>query len=125
LVGGPPPHDPAAAATVALGLVERGEDDDDPFPRVRAGIAHGPVVQRLGDVFGQTVNLAARVTSAARPGAVLVDQGVHDVLCGDHGDSPAAEERRFALRRVRRASVKDYSGLRVWALRRGDGDRTG
>ncbi|WP_299058272.1 adenylate/guanylate cyclase domain-containing protein [uncultured Nocardioides sp.] len=116
---------PAAAASIALGLVERGEDDDDPFPRVRAGIAHGPVVQRLGDVFGQTVNLAARVTSAARPGAVLVDQGVHDLLCPDHGDSPAAEDRRFALRRVRRASVKDYSGLRVWALRRGDGDRTG
>ena len=72
--------DPAAAVAVALELASRGADEDDPFPAVRAGIAHGPVVRRLGDVFGSTVNAASRLTSAARPGSVLVDAGVHEAL---------------------------------------------
>ncbi|GAA1905075.1 adenylate/guanylate cyclase domain-containing protein [Nocardioides lentus] len=125
--------DPAAAAEIALALVERGAGDDD-FPGVRAGVSYGEVVARLGDVFGETVNLAARLTSAARPGTVLVESGVHDLLCGDHdegGDRDGADveadgaghaggrdDPPYDLRRVRRASVKNYPGLRVWALRR-------
>ena len=54
---------------------ERGADEDDQFPQVRAGIAYGEVVSRLGDVYGPTVNIAARLTSVARPGTVLVDRG--------------------------------------------------
>ena len=46
-----------AAAGIALRMAERGADDEDGFPEVRAGLAHGPVVSRLGDVFGGTVNL--------------------------------------------------------------------
>ncbi len=100
-----------AAADVALRMTEQGADHDDEFPEVRAGLAHGPVVSRLGDVFGGTVNLAARLTSAARPGTVLVDEGAHDALGADDG-SP------FALRRVHRLSAKGYSKLPAWALRR-------
>lgn len=40
---------------------------------VRVGVATGPVVSRLGDVFGPTVNLANRLTAVAPPGTVLVD----------------------------------------------------
>lgn len=79
---------PRAAADAASALVRSGEDEDDAFPRVRAGIAHGWVVHRLGDVYGATVNIASRLTSVARPGTVLVDQGAHDVLCPDHGERP-------------------------------------
>ena len=63
--------DPAAAADVALLLTARGEDPDDPFPSVRAAIAHGEVVSRLGDVFGPVGEhrLAADVAGAARHGA--------------------------------------------------------
>ena len=68
--------DPVAAAEIALALVERGLDEDDPFPAVRAGLSFGPVVSRLGDVFGPTVNIAARLTSVARPGTVVVDRGL-------------------------------------------------
>lgn len=101
--------DLTAAADVALRMTERGADEDDEFPDVRAGLAHGPVVSRLGDVFGGTVNLAARLTSAARPDTVLVDEGAHDAL----GDTDA-----FTLRRVHRLSAKGYSRLPAWALRR-------
>ena len=106
--------DPAAAARIAHTLVAMGSDEDDPFPQVRAGIAFGDVVTRLGDVLGPTVNIAARLTGVARDGTVLVDDGMHDQL----EDDPA-----WSLRRVPRASVKGYSSLRPWALRRReDGD---
>ncbi|MCB0894166.1 MAG: adenylate/guanylate cyclase domain-containing protein [Nocardioides sp.] len=99
----------ADAAETALLLTERGADHDDPFPEVRAGLAHGAVVSRLGDVFGPTVNIAARLTSVARPGTVLVDLGAHDELEAD----PA-----YLLRSVRRTAVKGYARLQPFALRR-------
>ncbi|MDF9714891.1 adenylate/guanylate cyclase domain-containing protein [Nocardioides sp. ChNu-153] len=72
--------DPVQAAEVALALTTRGADADDPFPEVRAGLAYGEVVIRLGDVYGSTVNIAARLTSIARPGTVVVDSGLQEVL---------------------------------------------
>jgi adenylate cyclase len=41
------------------------------FPGVRVGLHTGPAVQRGGDWFGATVNLAARVSSIALAGEVL------------------------------------------------------
>ena len=41
-------------------------------PAIRVGLHHGPAVQRDGDFFGSTVNLAARVSSVATGGEVLV-----------------------------------------------------
>ena len=58
----------ATAVDIALDLVDRGEDS----PGVRCGLAFGPTVGLGGDVFGPTVNLAARLTSVARPGRVLL-----------------------------------------------------
>lgn len=101
---------PASAIEIALTLTARGDDEDDPFPAVRVGIAHGPVVRRLGDVFGSTVNAAARLTSAARPGTVVVDQGVHEAL-GSHDDS----ELRW--RKLRRVPAKGFSHLDAWRVK--------
>ncbi|QIK74834.1 adenylate/guanylate cyclase domain-containing protein [Nocardioides piscis] len=80
----------STAAEIALALTARGRDSDDLFPDVRAGIAYGAVVNRLGDVFGATVNIASRLTSVARPGTVVVDRGAHAVLTGE--DAPDADE---------------------------------
>jgi len=41
------------------------------FPVPRAGLHHGPVIERGGDLFGATVNLAARVAGQAHGGQVL------------------------------------------------------
>lgn len=52
----------------------------DGFPEPRAGIHHGPVVQRRGDYFGATVNLAARVASRAGSGQALVTATILDAV---------------------------------------------
>ena len=81
--------DPVEAALLALELVERAEIDDR-FPEVRVGTSRGPVLARLGDVFGPTVNLAARLTSLARPGRALIDADLAAALRGRHRAVPAA-----------------------------------
>jgi adenylate cyclase len=162
--------DPVAAVEVALTLTERGADPEDPFPQVRAGLAHGQVVARLGDVFGSTVNVAARLTSLARPGTVVVDEGLQHVLVGiatpeeddepdeepddqtdgGGGSAPYDEVRRraeeladdayqrarealslltgeespehlpYRFRKIRRANIKGFPGVRGRVLRRAE-----
>lgn len=58
----------------ALQLVEDAGEAGEEFPLIRAGIAFGPVVRRVGDYYGRPVNLASRITAVARPGSVLVDR---------------------------------------------------
>lgn len=71
--------DPASLVHAVLKLVEAAEADDA-LPRLRAGIAAGEAVSRVGDWFGSPVNLASRVTGVARPGAVLVAEPVRVAL---------------------------------------------
>lgn len=47
-------------------------------PAVRVGIHEGPATVRGGDVFGHTVNIAARVASEADAGQILVTPEVLD-----------------------------------------------
>jgi adenylate cyclase len=48
------------------------------FPSVRVGMHHGPAIERGGDYFGRTVNIAARVSAIAGAGEVLVTSDVID-----------------------------------------------
>lgn len=102
-------EDVRSAVDAALTMTDRGADEDDDFPEVRAGLAYGDTVSRLGDVFGPTVNLASRLTSLARPGTVLADLGAHEALDG---------VEQLELKRLRRTSVKGYAHLQSWAVRR-------
>lgn len=99
------PHD---LARIGLELVEQRDSDDD-FPELRVGLAWGPTLARLGDVYGPTVNIASRLTSSARPGTVLADRALADRL---------ADDEELALRRVPRLSVRGYRKLEPWAVRR-------
>lgn len=40
------------------------------------GLNHGPVIRRAGDLFGSTVNIAARIAALASPGQLLATQPV-------------------------------------------------
>jgi adenylate cyclase len=62
--------DPAAAVDAVRELFE-GAYGRDGFSEPRAGLHHGAVIERDGDYFGATVNLAARVTSRAGSGQAL------------------------------------------------------
>lgn len=71
--------DPVAMLEAALDLLDATEADED-FPRLRVGLATGMAVSRAGDWFGRPVNLASRVTGAARPGAVLVSESTREAI---------------------------------------------
>ena len=75
-------QEPVALLEAVLDLVDATEGDDD-FPRLRAGIATGMAVSRAGDWFGSPVNLASRVTSAARPGSILVSEQTYEAIADD------------------------------------------
>jgi adenylate cyclase len=49
------------------------------LPLTRCGVNHGRVIRRSNDVFGSTVNVAARITALASPGQLLATQPVADV----------------------------------------------
>ncbi|WP_182525202.1 adenylate/guanylate cyclase domain-containing protein [Nocardioides dongkuii] len=120
--------DPLAAAEIALAMTARGADPDDEFPQVRAGLAYGEVVSRLGDVFGEVVNIASRLTSVARPCSVLVDRGAYEALSGlvESDEATDSDTPSYSFRRLRRTSVKGYARLRPWVLRRsGAGEVSG
>ena len=102
---------PDTAVEVALQTVEAHALDDE-LPDVRAGVALGPVLVRLGDVFGTPVNLASRLTDEARPRTLLVDDATAEALRTDGA---------YDLKRLRRRSVRGYRSLTPWLLRRVEG----
>jgi adenylate cyclase len=74
-------HDPSEA--VGLGLTAAHDAiAGHGFPAVRVGMHHGPAIERDGDWFGSTVNLAARVAAMAGASEVLVTRAVRDNIRG-------------------------------------------
>lgn len=96
------------AARIALALQDAAASTEE-LPSLRIGLARGEVLVRFGDVYGPVVNIAARLTGAARPGTVLVDENLAEEL----GEVPD-----LRLRSLRSLRVRGYSHLRAHALRR-------
>jgi adenylate cyclase len=71
--------DPRDLLHSTLGLVEQAAGLDD-FPSARAGIAHGDAHHQGGEWYGETVNLASRITDAAPPGAVVATHAVRQQI---------------------------------------------
>jgi adenylate cyclase len=65
-------REPGTAVAAGLDLVERAPAVD--LPPAHVGIHTGPVISQDGDVYGRTVNLAARIASYAQAGQVVVSQ---------------------------------------------------
>lgn len=75
--------DPQEALHFGLALL-RAVDLEPQFPGVRVGIHYGPVVEHSGDVFGTTVNIAARLTAHANVGQLLTSAAIADLM-EEHG----------------------------------------
>lgn len=69
----------ADAALIGCRLVDK-IGDDASLPDIRVGIATGQVIARLGDVFGNPTNLAARLTAVAGRNTVVVDHATAEAL---------------------------------------------
>ncbi|GAB16977.1 putative adenylate cyclase [Gordonia effusa NBRC 100432] len=106
--------DPTQAALTALAIAEL--SNQPPIPELRIGLAQGRVLPRLGDVFGEPVNIASRLCGSARPGKILIDENLAELISDDD---------RFRIRSIPTLSVRGYRRLRASALspsRRGHGD---
>lgn len=102
-----------AADAVEIGIRLPLVWDTEERPPLRVGAAYGRVLTRLGDIYSPVVNLAARLTSLARPGTLLVDRDLADRIRGLPG---------YRVRPLRRVSVRGYDHLQPWLVRRRAGD---
>ena len=73
--------DASAAADATLDLLAALVSAD--LPSGHAGLASGPLIVRDGDIFGRTVNLAARVADATPDGHLYAPENVASVLKPD------------------------------------------
>lgn len=101
--------DPVQAALVALELADA-VAADDLLTGLRVGIAVGPVLARDGDLYGAVVNLASRLVTIGRTGAINVTAEMRDALAGD---------ARFRLRSLGVRNLRHIGEVRVYRLRPG------
>ena len=97
-------EDPIKGAEIGIALQQLSDEHD--LPPLRVGMALGTVLTRLGDVFGEPVNIASRLTGAARPGTILVDSTL----------ASAAQDDRFFFKSIGPLSVRGYKRLRARTL---------
>jgi adenylate cyclase len=100
----------AVAVDIGLDLADRLRAAGGDMPPMHCGIAHGRVVAVGGDVFGPAVNLAARLTTIARPGTILVTRRDAEALADRDGVELVRVRQRFDL--------KGIGDTRVVAVRR-------
>jgi adenylate cyclase len=127
VAGVPQPHPrpacaAAALATDMLAIVADARARNDIDLAIRVGIATGPVTAGVigthkfsYDVWGDTVNLAARLESASRPGRILVCEKTCDALRRDH---EASGECRFEP--AGRLEIKGQGQKPAWFIQLAD-----
>ncbi|GAA0189043.1 adenylate/guanylate cyclase domain-containing protein [Glutamicibacter creatinolyticus] len=104
---------PQAGALISLALAKEFEADEL-LPKTRVAVVWGRLLSRLGDIYGPTVNLAARLTSLAEPGTVLTDAITANTLRNDE---------RFVLTAQEITSVRGFGDIQPYLLSAGEGGR--
>lgn len=92
------------AADVALEILERLAEHDPPVA-LHGAVAIGPTVTIAGDVFGNTVNLAKRLTDVARKGKIILPKDQADLLAEREDLELHRVNRSFELKGVGRTSA--------------------
>jgi adenylate cyclase len=73
--------DPRDAVLASLDIVERVRPRG--LPPAHVGVEAGPMIYDEGDYFGRTVNVAARIASAAGSDQVFVGEGFAELVPTD------------------------------------------
>jgi adenylate cyclase len=102
---------PAAGAEISLALAQAFTEDEI-LPEARVAMVWGRILSRLGDIYGPTVNLAARLTTLADPGTVLVDSMTASAL---------DQDERFVLLPQPAENVRGFGEIHPVRLARGLG----
>ncbi|CAH2403540.1 hypothetical protein [Mesorhizobium escarrei] len=87
-------------AIQALGALLQACRKEPRLPLTRAALNHGPVIRRDGDLFGSTVNIAARIAALANPGQLLATQPIAD----------AAAARGILVRDLGKVALRSVAG---------------
>ncbi len=103
-------HDAGAALDFALAL---SRDTGSKQVRIRAGIHIGPVSVSEGDVFGQQVNMAARIEAKAETGGIWVSAKVKE----DIGIRNSAKHQRLKWTEHSDEELKGFPGrFTLWSV---------
>src|SRR5207245_9580319 len=98
------------AAEVQRGMIDREpEVPDEQQIRFRVGINLGDIIAEGGDIFGDGVNVAARLEALAEPGGICVSRVVRDQI---------RDKLPYLFEDLGEQSVKNIARpVRVYALR--------
>jgi adenylate cyclase len=98
------------AAEVQRGMLDREPDvPDDRRIRFRIGVNLGDVIAEGGDIFGDGVNVAARLEALAAPGGICVSRTVHEQI---------RSKLHYSFADLGEQNVKNIAlPVRVYALR--------
>lgn len=97
------------AIEIQQGLAKQTIDPDRQEPiRLRIGVNTGDVIVDHRDLYGHSVNIAARLEGIAEPGSVYVSQGIYDQMRGLPG-------LRFTDKGLHRVKNIDYP-IRVFQV---------
>lgn len=102
---------PAAGAEIALSMAEAMAEDEI-LPQTRGAMVWGRLLSRLGDIYGPTVNLSARLTALAEPGTVLVDEFTANTLRPD---------QRYVVTALPVQDIRGFGEISAYQLSRGAG----
>ncbi len=108
--------DTDALLDLLLELNDTAGTEASELPAIHAGVAHGPALNRGGDVYGSAVNQASRIAEFARPGSVVASDDVRKAAKGEYAWSFAGKRRlkglaeQASLYRVRRNPPPDPEG---------------
>lgn len=87
------------SAIQALGALLQSCRNEPRLPLTRAALNHGPVIRRGGDLFGSTVNIAARIAALASAGQLLATKPVAE----------AASARGIGMRELGEVSIRSVA----------------
>ncbi len=98
------------AAEVQRGMIDREPDmPDERRIRFRIGVNLGDVIAEGGDIFGDGVNVAARLEALAEPGGICISRTVRDQI---------RDKLPYPLEDLGEQTVKNIARpVRVYALR--------